>query len=183
MSERESNTENKTCPACFNKIDRRATKCPYCQSYQGVRRVAAFVAAIGGVLLLLTLILGAFFMEFGALRQLFHDDTNYADQVTIQSSKMFLGPTPAYEPEDGKVISVVGRLTNDSPRVLSFIRMRIEVKDGEDQLVDSFEGTISGPLNPSDSTTFRVDSHNRVHLPESDYRTHIINVRQATAGS
>jgi hypothetical protein len=181
MFERESNTENKTCVACFKKIDRRATKCADCQSYQGVRRVFAFAAAIGGVLLLLVLIGGAFLMQFEVLRQAFHDDANYADQVTLESSQMFLGATPAYHREDGKVLSVVGRLTNESSKVLRFIRMQVEVKDGEGQLVDSFEGTVPGPLNPGDSTAFRVNSLNRIHLPESEYGVHAITVRQATA--
>ena len=180
MSEQGATPENKTCVACFNAIDRRATRCPHCQSYQGLRRTVVFAAAIGASVLLLGLFAGAFLTEYGLARRVFEDNSNYADQVAIQSSQMFLSPPKSYDSQNGKIISVVGRLTNQGPKVLRSMRLQVAVQTADGQLIDTFEGTVTGPLNPGDSMTFRIDSYNRIHLPESEYRKHMITVRQAS---
>jgi len=181
MSEQESATKTKTCSACFNTIDARATKCTHCQSYLGFMRFAAFSAVIGGCVLILVLMIGALLMEFGIHRELFADDINYAGQVTIQSSEMFLTVKGGSQTNAAKMISVLGRLRNDSRHVLQSVRLRVEVEDEDARLVDSFEGSVSGPLNPGDSTSFRINSYNRIHFPETHYKKHTVVVRRATA--
>ena len=184
MSEQESAAKTKPCSLCFNSIEARATKCPHCQSYLGVMRFAALSAVIGLGLLLFVALIWALLMEFGIHRELFSDspdDVNHAGQVTIQSSEMFLRPKADYRGNEGKAISVVARQRNDSHEVLGSVRLRVEVEKEDSVLVDSFGGSVYGPLNPGDSASFRVDSDNRIHLPEADYKKHTIIVRQATA--
>ena len=183
MSEQQSTVDKKTCVACFNLIHQRATKCPHCQSYQGLRRLAVGAGVIGVGAGLILFIGVALLIEFGTARTLFqsNDDVNYADQVTLQSSQLFLSPARRYQSEHGKTVTVVGRITNASRKVLGSIRLHVDVQNVDSQLIDSFLGHVYGPIDPGESITFRIDSDNAIHLPESDYSTHRVTVRLATA--
>ncbi len=181
MSETQSSIEKGACRACFGAIDPRATKCPHCQSYQGLHRVAAISAVMVLCVVLGVLVAGALVLEFGLGRKVFQDDANYADQVTIDATDLFVRP-PDDLPEEGNMLSVIGRLTNKSPKELRYIRLRVEVLNDKSQLVDAFDDSVRGPLSPGGTMSFRIDSYRRIHLPESDYKSHKVFVTEATAG-
>jgi hypothetical protein len=164
----------KTCPSCFMQIDVRARKCPYCHALQGARRLAAIGAIVLSVVLAFVLLGSLVWCDYWAYRRTGYSGPDRSGDIQIVQSQLYFVPQ-----QGGHAASVVGILRNNAATPVDDVQMEVQVFGDGSKLIDSFQGRYAGHAEPGEEVSFKVSDYWNIHLPESEYKSHRVLVREA----
>ena len=164
-------TPTKTCRTCFSQIDARAGKCPKCHALQG--RLRALLIA-GIILVVASLVGSVVWFDMVVYRRFQLHGPNYAENIEVVSSRLFFVPKA-----EGHTASVVGKLRNSGSVAVDFISLEVRLMDKDGELLDSMTRSVHGYLTPNDEVSFKIPTHENIHMPQEAYTAHVVIVRSA----
>jgi hypothetical protein len=162
------------CPVCFSEIDARAKKCPQCHSPLGIYKFGAavlvFIFVFGGIgfLALIT---------WGLSRPRKFETVNHAAEVKTVTSKTYFAPGA----QNGMVATIVGALRNDGNETIKSVYLEARFFNANNELIDVFDSSYMGSIKPREETPFKISDGANIHLPEREYASHKLIVKQAYA--
>ncbi len=62
---------------------------------------------------------------------------------------------------------------------LDQVSLEVQVFDENHQLIDSFRGSYGDRIEPGEEVSFKVADYRDIHLPEAQYKSHKVLVREA----
>lgn len=163
-------TKKKTCKMCFQEIDRRAKKCPYCHHLQSKFQSPLFTIAIPIVIVATAAYLFTWFIYYNYMIKSRKSFSQYQDQIVITNTELKFGVDKC----DGATVAVLGKMTNNSD--VSWDRIQIEVQffDSNKKLIDTAQEMDYQFMAPANSTVpFKVSM--KREFPEEQYDS--FNVR------
>lgn len=169
--------EMKQCPACFEEINAKATKCPHCQSWQSkwrfdhsnIKHQLIFISFIFGLL--------AFFY-FSAFGSLINQKSFYESKDLINVSNTNLNYSIK---ECGARISIIGTITNNSDTIWKDVHFEAQFYDKDNKLIDTFsDNNYDLVLLNNDKSAFKITGS--ADKPESSYVHHKIIIKSAREG-
>jgi hypothetical protein len=168
--------QSKTCKMCFQQIDARARKCPYCHHWQS--RWASLTAPGSpgmALIVLVPIFLGLALMGwfFERMFDRGKDFQAYRGEIEVVQSEVKFG-----QDKDGPTVAVVGVVRNNSNVTWKEVQFAVQFFDKEKKLVDAAQKHEYFFVFPAtDRCAFKV-SFGR-EFPESQYVTHEVRVVSA----
>ena len=161
--------EAKECKFCRKQIDQRATRCPYCQSWQSRRasmhgwQGTRVLLGVIPMLLLAPLLIWTF-TRMPSLDK--EDFEEYRTQVKLVETKMTF--------DDGSVV-ILGKIQNDSPVTWEDIQVEVTYYDVSGNLIDIHSDELRYVTTPAGETVvFKISG-----IPKEKYAS--FKVRIVTA--
>lgn len=167
-------SESKPCYSCFQSIDRRAAKCPYCHAYQDWRRQGLMWLLVCLIVVVFIFLIAATADILSLYQKHQRQQINHSSQVSVKGSKVFFG-----QKEGESIPVVIGELTNTSELTLDGCEVEVSFFDHNDQLIDSLNQNLWLTVPPHGTVTFKVTGQETSHVNPSEYAQHRILVRRA----
>ncbi len=178
VEQNETKVEHRSCPACYQPIHAKASRCPHCHCFinMGMLRAPGFTFFAG---IAVTLVLLAIAIDVGLFQQFMatRESENLASQIEITSSELLLAP-PRMKEEVGKRLRLLGCVKNNGAKRITAANVRVDVFNQQKELVDTFEGYIRD-VEPNGTTNFRLDTIHSLHLADEEYASHTIHIASA----
>ena len=161
----------KLCNICFQEIDDRARKCPYCHHWQNKITMALFhpvVVAMAPILVML-------FFYFIFINKITGGEKFdlHRDKVTITQPKLEFG-----ESECGSDIVIIGKINNKSNFTWENPQFEITFVDEKNNLFDTGQDELYSFIIPANNEIpFKVSI--KKQFPEESYNTYEVKILSA----
>lgn len=165
--------QTKLCRTCYEPIDQRAKKCPYCRMQQTRWAIAFHPAVVAAAVLVCLLLLAALaFGLMGPLRK-GEDFAKHQGEVEVLKSEMLYDAL-----EDHRIVGVVGELKNNSDIPWERVQIEVQFMDQEGRLIDTVTDVLfSGEIRPGATRFFRASQP--AYLPKERYASYEVRVTGA----
>lgn len=180
MIDVDADLATKTCPMCFEQIDRRARRCPHCRHRQTAlagwcarRPVMAIVGGIVASVALMWLWGAAVRHKFVPIRRA--ELVPYQGQIKVVSSRLLFG-----ESKDGPVACAIGKIRNDSDIAWHKLHLQATFLDPDQKPIDVAKDQMfyyTSEMLPRGQTAFKVKTP--LHLPQEKYASCSISITYA----
>ena len=162
----------KECKICYQEIDERAKKCPYCRHWQQKWHLVVSHPVTATTLMLLV-VMGFYGLLMVGILPGGEDFAAYRDQFAVSESEMLFG-----EVDGESTVSVVGVVLNRSDITWEHIEIEVRFFDPEGKLIDT-----AGDMDVFDTIAAGGEKSFKAmvepHLPKEQYASYKVLVRSA----
>jgi len=158
----------KECKSCYQQIDARAKKCPYCHLWQ--TKLSAFThhpaSSVIYIVLFIAFYYGAMYLISNQMKESF----DFMSREFSQDSGLIIKSHHEWFPTEDS-FNVVGVVANTGSDAWSSISVEVEMFDKEGKFVYECSEYLSGTLYPGKEENFVVDCSgcNKAPIPEFDH--------------
>jgi hypothetical protein len=161
-----------TCKTCFSEIDKRAKKCPYCQSWQSRLRATLFNPAFLLIIFFLLLLgLTSYFDTQFTQKINFAD---YKNKIIISDSRIEFG-----ENSCGETVAIIGKVKNQSEIDWKDITYEVVFYDKEKHVSDTNQQNAYSFIIPAnEEVPFKISMKKEFDLNKyQNYEIRILSAR------
>ena len=161
----------KNCKTCFNEINDKANRCPYCTQWQSLSRLIIASPAFWFASIILA---GYSVIIFSPSAPLSYEDfLDYREQINLSNTKIEFGKNGCKD-----VVAILGEVNNMTNLNLKDLHFDVSFYDTQNNFTDAFDVELSPFLLPASSVKeFKVSSEKE--FPNEKYAKHKIKVSWA----
>lgn len=166
--------ETKTCPACFEEINPRATRCPRCGTFQ-----RSWVRVIRHPIFLIVFFLGLMSLSYIPMYGMMPEYTQATDKVvSVLESRYEISPSNC---NSGNRVDVIGKVKNLTDHTIRRLIFNLEFFDANGKTVDFLSDEANQLIVPAGATsTFKVGGN--ITADPASIRKHTAKVAQVQVG-
>lgn len=161
-----------TCKTCFSKIDERAKKCPYCQSWQSKLRAILYNPAFSLIVFLILMYSISSYFESKLTPKI--DFADYKQKITISDSRIEFG-----ENSCGETVAIIGKLTNNTGIIWKAFTYEIKFFDADNKVSDTNQKSMYSFILPAnEEVPFKVSMKKEFKTNKyQNYEIRIVSAR------
>lgn len=167
---------SKTCKMCYQEMDSRAKKCPYCHHWQNKISMIVWHPAFAAFLIMIPscIFVG---LIFESMFDKGEDFTTYRTQIAISESELKFGKTVR-----GPTVVAMGIMTNKSSLSWKDVQLEVRFYDNNNKLIDTDQkNKYSFVVPANDISTFKVSIPRE--FPEEQYASCKVRILSAKDSS
>jgi len=162
---------SKLCNMCYQQIDARARKCPFCHHWQNKIQAILFHPAIAILPIVLVFIIGP--LMFKRVFDPGKSFDPYKNQVKITGSQLTFGQSDC-----GQTLVIMGTFKNDSDVTWKDLQLEARFFDHEGKLIDTGQkNEYTFVLQAKSEAPFKLSM--KREFPSEKYASHTVRILTA----